>query len=83
MAEYRIQGELQFNESAGQFCIVDHKREKYLETIDFGAKFEVLENDEWKESELAIGSNDKGEMVFMLKNTGYVGLLDGVEVRMR
>ena len=50
-------------------------------TLEFGSKFQVLENDRWVDSELVIDSNDKGEMIFALKNTGYKGILDGIPVR--
>lgn len=82
MAEFNITGELTFNESIGKFCIVDYTKEQYLETLDFGAKFQVLENNQWIDSELAISSNEKGEMIFVLKNTSYSGMLDGIQVRM-
>lgn len=73
---------LQFNEQEGKFCVVNHVNELYIKTLDFGAKFQVLENGKWVDSELVIDSNDKGEMIFALKNTGYKGILDGIPVRL-
>ena len=81
MEKSEVLGVLQFNEQEGKFCIVDHLNELYLMTLEFGSKFQVLENDRWVDSELVIDSNDKGEMIFALKNTGYKGILDGIPVR--
>ena len=81
MEKSEVSGVLQFNEQEGKFCIVDHLNELYLMTLEFGSKFQVLENDRWVDSELVIDSNDKGEMIFALKNTDYKGILDGIPVR--
>ena len=81
MEKSEVSGVLQFNEQEGKFCIVDHLNELYLMTLEFGSKFQVLENDRWVDSELVIDSNDKGEMIVALKNTGYKGILDGIPVR--
>lgn len=82
MSDFKIDGELTFNDSVGKFCIVDHEKEQYLETLEFGAKFQVLENDDWIDTEISIGSNEKGELVFKLKNTSFEGSLEGIRARM-
>lgn len=74
-------GVLQFNEQEGKFCIVDHANERYIKTLEFGAHFQVLENGKWTDTELAIDSNEKGEMVFALKNTAYKGDIEGLCAR--
>ena len=77
----KITVELQFNEQEGKFCIVNHDSEQYIKTLDFGAEFEVFENDNWIKTCLSISTNEKNEMIFVLKNTSYSGMLDGVKVR--
>lgn len=79
--DYTVCGQLTFNEQLGKFCVVDVEKEEYLGTMEFGKQFQVLENGNWVDTELAIGSNDKGEMIFVLKNTGYKEVLEGLDVR--
>lgn len=75
------EGTLKFSETEGQFYITDEETQAVLAPIEFSDTFEVLENDKWVSTNLAIGSNPDGEMIFTLKNTQYSGNLDGIPVR--
>lgn len=74
-------GTLEFDESTGKFVIANEKSNSILKNLEFGDEFEVLVEEEWVKTSLVIGSNDKGEMIFNLKNTPYKEFITGIEAR--
>ena len=80
MENKKIQGRLTFDVTQGKFWVTGDDGAP-LTSIDFGDTFEVLENDEWKETSIQITNGDNGDLVFQLKGTSYYGILDDIEVR--
>ncbi len=74
-------GTLEFDESAGKFVIANEESNSILKNLEFGDSFEVLVENEWVKTSLAIGTNDKGEMIFLLKDTPYKEFITGIEAR--
>lgn len=79
MAEEKQEGELAFDETVGKFWIV--REEIGIKPLNFGDKFEVKVGDNWVETNLEIGSGPEGDLIFILKNTPYQGVLDGIDAR--
>ncbi len=80
--EYKYQGTLKFNEYDGKFSIVNEEEERFISNIEFNTAFEVMYNGNWVQTQIEIGNNENGELIFKLKGTEYSGNLDGIQVRM-
>ena len=75
------EGTLEFDESTGKFCIANEEENSIIRHLEFGDKFEVKVEDKWVETSLVIGQNEKGEMIFNLKDTPYSEFINGVPAR--
>lgn len=75
------EGTLEFDESTGKFCIANEAENTIIRHLEFGDKFEVKVEDKWVETCLVIGQNEKGEMIFNLKDTPYSEFINGVPAR--
>lgn len=75
------EGTLEFNEAEGKFCIANEAENSIITNLDFGDKFEVLVDGKWVLTSLAIGQNEKGEMIFNLKDTPYSEFINGIPAR--
>lgn len=78
----KIQGKLTFDVIQGKFWVTGSEGEP-LTSIEFGDRFEVLVDDEWKETCLKIINGDNGDLVFQMEGTPYYGVLDDLEVRIQ
>ncbi len=75
------EGTLEFDESMGKFCIANEAENSIICHLEFGDRFEVMENDVWVETCLEISQNDMGEMIFKLKGTSYSEFVTGIPSR--
>lgn len=75
------EGTLEFSEQDAKFCIANEDLNSIITMLEFGDTFEVKVEDKWVETCLEIGQNDKGEMIFKLKNTPYVEFITGIPAR--
>lgn len=75
------EGTLEFDESEGKFCIANEEANTILRYLEFGDAFEVKVGEEWVQTSLVIGSNEKGEMIFNLKGTPYSEHINGIPAR--
>lgn len=76
-----LEGTLRFSENEGKFYIVKIEEEKILCSVEFSDSFQVQVDGNWVDTNLEIGSDDNGDLIFKLKNTNYKGNLDGVPAR--
>ena len=74
-------GTLEFDESTGKFVIANEEENTIVKSLEFGDSFEVLVDDKWVETSLLIDSNEKGEMIFLLKNTPYKEFITGIPAK--
>ena len=74
-------GTLEFDESTGKFVIANEEENTIVKSLEFGDSFEVLVDDKWVETSLLIDSNEKGEMIFSLKNTPYKEFITGIPAK--
>ena len=74
-------GTLEFDESTGKFVIANEEENTIVKSLEFGDSFEVLVDDKWVETSLLIDSNEKGEMIFSLKNTPYKEFTTGIPAK--
>ncbi len=74
-------GTLEFDESTGKFVIANEEENTIVKSLEFGDSFEVLVDDKWVETSLVIDSNEKGEMIFSLKNTPYKEFITGIPAK--
>ncbi|MBQ1948921.1 MAG: DUF5348 domain-containing protein [Treponema sp.] len=81
MSENIKTGTLEFDESEGKFVIANEESNEIVRNLEFGDTFEVLVDGKWVQTQLEIGSNEKGEMTFNLKGTPYKEFITGVEAR--
>jgi len=88
----KFEGQLTFDINSGKFWITkmaDYNNNEEIEeagipltSLEFGDEFEVKDKDgNWVKSGLEITNDEKGNLLFKLKNTNYQGMLDGIEVR--
>lgn len=75
------EGTLEFDESMGKFCIANEEQNKIIQHLEFGDSFEVRVDGKWIKTGLAIGQNEKGEMIFNLKDTPYSEAITGIPAR--
>ncbi len=75
------EGKLGFDVSCGAFCIVENETFAQI-PLNFGDEFEVKVDENWVKTAIEITNNDKGELIFKLKNTPYSGDLTELDVRM-
>lgn len=77
----KMHGFLVFDERDGKFGF-SSSPELYPHTlIEFGQEFEVSTDGGWVRTNLEIANNEKGELIFKLKNTDYSGDINGLEIR--
>lgn len=81
MNDIITEGTLEFDETDGKFVIAHEESNKILKNLNFGDEFEVKVNDQWVKTSLEISSNDKGEMIFILKGTPYREFVTGIDAR--
>ncbi len=81
MSENIKTGTLEFDESEGKFVIANEESNEIIKSLEFGDTFEVLVDGNWVKTQLEIGSNDKGEMIFNLKGTPFKEFITGVDAR--
>ena len=74
-------GTLEFDESTGKFVIANEEENTIVKSLEFGDSFEVLVDNKWVETSLLIDSNEKGEMIFSLKNTPYKKFITGIPAK--
>ncbi len=76
------EGQLTFDVNSGKFWITNPEDFSPLASLEFGDEFEVaLPSGEWVKTNLVIGNNEQGDLIFKLKNTPYEGQLDGIQAR--
>ncbi len=81
MEKEKIEGSLVFDMNSGKFWITDPDDSAPLTSLEFGDTFEVKVGDKWIETGIEITSDERGNLLFKLKNTNYSGILDGIEAR--
>ena len=64
-----------------EFVIANEESNEIIKNLEFGDTFEVLVDGNWVKTQLEIGSNDKGEMIFNLKGTPFKEFITGVDAR--
>lgn len=76
-----MQGFLVFDARDGKFGISESVERFPHTLLEFGQEFEVKDGEKWVKTGLEIVTDNKGNLLFKLKNTDFQGELNGLEVK--